>query len=581
MNSRNLIFTAICLFAIACESKTDNAATDNPEAGIADPVIYFNGDIITMEGDAPQYAEAVVEENGKIVFVGTKENAFNAYQGAREMDLEGKTMVPGFVDSHGHFYNTGFVSIVANLLPPPDGPAGNVQDIIDATNEWKESENGKLVIEKFGWIIGHGYDDSQLEEKDHPKASDLDKISTELPVLLIHQSEHLGVMNSKALELSGYTKDTENPDGGVLRRNPDGSPNGVLEEKAMYNVLFPLLGKADEEFAMKCIENAQVQYASNGYTTVQDGRATADQMNIFNKAANQGVFYLDIVSYPDIDVNNFSMDEEYFSPDHSYKNHYKVGGVKLVLDGSPQGKTAWLTQCYHVNPAGQDGCYTGFPIMDDGKANEYIERAFENKWQIIVHTNGDAAIDQYLNAIENARDKYDHPDHRATIIHGQTLRADQIPRVKELGVYCSLFPAHTFYWGDWHRESVLGEPRASYISPCRDVIDAGINLTSHHDAPVIFPKSMRVYDATVNRVTRSGAVLGPDQRISPYEGLKTLTIWGAKQNFEEDTKGSLKEGKMADFVILDKNPLKIDPLQIHQIEIVESIKEGKSVYAKK
>ncbi|MCQ0112596.1 amidohydrolase [Zhouia amylolytica] len=576
--TKPFIILGFLILLISC--KNSEQKKEAPIENESKATVYYNGDIITVEGDTPNYAEALVEENGKIIFVGKKNLADQNYANAKKVDLKGNTLVPAFIDGHGHFYNTGFASIVANLLPPPDGPGGSVQDLVDATNEWKESEDGKFVIEKFGWIIGHGYDDSQLVEKDHPKATDLDKISTELPVLLIHQSEHLGVMNSKALEMSGYTKDTKDPEGGHLRRNSDGSPNGVLEEKAMYAILFPLLGKADAEFAMRCIDKAQEQYAMNGYLTVQDGRTTPEQMNIFSEAAKQGKYYLDIISYPDIDVANFTMDEEYYNKDHSYKNNYRVGGVKLTLDGSPQGKTAWLTQCYHVNPVGKDGCYKGFAIMDDEKAKNYVEKAFQNQWQIICHTNGDAAIDQYLKVIAETEAKYDYPDHRTTIIHGQTLRKDQIPTVKKLGVYCSLFPTHTFYWGDWHKESVLGEPRADYISPCRDVIDAGINLTSHHDAPVIFPNSMRVYDATVNRVTRTGYILGADQRVTPYEGLKTLTIWGAKQNFEENTKGSLKEGKIADLVILDKNPLKIDPMQIHTIQIVESIKDGKSVYKK-
>ncbi|MBO0322273.1 amidohydrolase [Muricauda sp. CAU 1633] len=577
-----IAYLSTFLLLFSCKDSTKKSGSQNAKA---EPyqlrqTLYYGGNIITMEGDQPQYAEAVVQREGKIVFVGSKEEAFNQFkEKADEVDLQGKTMVPAFVDGHGHFYNTGFASIVANLLPPPDGPCGSIQEVVDATNKWKETEDGKFVLNKFGWIIGHGYDDSQLTEKDHPKATDLDKISEDIPVLLIHQSEHLGVMNSKALELSGYTKDAKDPEGGHLRRNPDGSPNGVLEEKAMYNILFPLLGKADEEFAMKCIEKSQEQYAQNGYLTIQDGRTTAAQSKILNKAATKGKFYLDIISYPDIDEQGFTMDEEYYNK-NQYKNHYRVGGVKLTLDGSPQGKTAWLTQCYHVNPVGKDGCYKGFPIMNDEKAKQYVDQAFQNQWQIICHTNGDAAIDQYLMAIADAEEKYGYPDHRTTIIHGQTLRKDQIPMVKELDVYCSLFPTHTFYWGDWHRESVLGEPRADYISPCRDVIDAGINLTSHHDAPVIFPNSMRVYDATVNRVTRTGYVLGPDQRVTPYEGLKTLTIWGAKQNFEENTKGSISEGKLADLVILDKNPLKIDPMDIHNIQVLESIKEGKTVYSK-
>jgi len=180
--------------------------------------------------------------------------------------------------------------------------------------------------------------------------------------------------------------------------------------------------------------------------------------------------------------------------------------------------------------------------------------------------------------VRRAVAKYGKNNIHPVLVHGQTLRADQIPALVELEIFPSLFPMHTFYWGDWHVSSVLGEPRASYISPCRDAIDAGLNLTTHHDAPVTFPNSMRVLDAAVNRVTRSGKILGADQRITAYEALKTFTEWAANQYFEEKSKGTLTEGKLADFVILDKNPLKVDPMNIHDIKIVESIKEGKTVY---
>lgn len=575
-----LITTTICIGSTLLMLSCNNAGGKKQvQSQNATTTLYYNGDIITMEGDSVQYAEAVVQKDGKILFVGSKDEAFKQYKGkSSEVNLHGKTMLPGFVDGHSHFYNVGFSTMVANLLPPPDGGCSSIVAVVDTMNKWKESENGKSILATFGCLLGNGYDDSQLKEKDHPKASDLDKISKDVPVVILHQSGHLGVLNTKALEMAGYTKNTKDPEGGHIRRNPDGTPNGVLEEKALYAVVFPMLGKASEEFSKQSIRKSQETYAENGYTTVQDGRSSPGQMKILNKAAGNNQFYLDIVSYPDIDDGGFSMDSVYYGK--NYKNHYRVGGVKLTLDGSPQGKTAWLTQCYHVNPEGKTGCYKGFPILTDAQVQAYLDKAFENKWQMICHANGDAAIDQYLKAIKNTEAKYGYPDHRTTIIHGQTMRKDQIPEVKKLGVYCSLFPMHTFYWGDWHRESVLGEPRADYISPCRDVIDAGINLTSHHDAPVVFPKSMRVLDATVNRVTRTGYVLGPGQRITPYEGLKAMTIWGAKQYFEEDTKGSIKVGKIADFVILDKNPLQINPLDIHEIQILTTYKEGKPVFEK-
>ncbi len=575
---KHVIYFIVILMIAACShaGKKDTTDTSDSQA-----TIYFGGDILTMESAKPQYAEAVVQQQGKIVFIGSKNDALKAYKGkAREVDLHGRTLLPAFIDGHGHFYNVGFTAMCANLLPPPDGPGQDFQSIIETLNTWKATDGGQYMINKFGWIIGNGYDDSQLAEQDHPKATDLDMVSEELPVIVIHQSGHLGAINTKAMQMLGYTKDTKAVDGGTLRRSKDGTPNGVLEENALYAVLFPLLSKSDEEFALKCISQAQYEYASKGYLTVQDGRTTTEQMAILKAAADNQKFYLDIVSYPDITLGTECMADDYYNPNHQYKNKYRIGGVKLTLDGSPQGKTAWLSKCYHVNPEGRKGCYEGYPIMDDDKATMYVKEAFKNKWQILCHTNGDAAIEQYIRAIKSAEAEYGYPNHRTVLVHGQTLRKDQIPDLVALKIYPSLFPMHTFYWGDWHVESVLGEDRASYISPCRDVVDAGLTITSHHDAPVTFPNSMRVLDATVNRVTRSGKILGPQQRLTAYEALKTHTEWAAIQYFEEDSKGTLTKGKLADFVILNHNPLKIDPMKIHDIIVLESIKEGKTVYKK-
>lgn len=565
---KKLTLIGFVLMTFSCTKKIDSQA----------PTIYFNGDIITMEGKEPKYAEAVVEENGKVAFVGTQKDALKKFGSAKQIDLQGKTMLPAFIDGHGHFYGVGFAAMCANILPPPDGPGKDIEGIVSQLNSWKNTEEGKYIINKFGWIIGNGYDDSQLDGKEHPIATDLDKVSTDIPVLILHQSGHLGVINSKAIEILGYNKQTPNPSGGILRRNKDNSPNGVLEENAMYAVLLPIFAKTDADVAAKCIEKAQYEYARKGYLTVQDGRTTLEQLTIFQAAAENKDFYLDIVAYPDITLGTECMSSKYYNRDYSYNNRFRIGGVKLTLDGSPQGKTAWLSKCYHVNPEGQTGCYKGYPIMDDENATMYVKKAFENKWQLLCHTNGDAAIDQYIRAVKAVEANYGYNDHRTVLIHGQTLRKDQIPKLVNLGILPSLFPMHTFYWGDWHVESVLGEERASYISPCRDVVDAGLTITSHHDAPVTFPNSMRVIDATVNRITRSGKILGPDQRLTVYEALKTHTEWAAIQYFEENSKGTITEGKLADFVILDKNPLKINPMNIYQIEILESVKEGKTVF---
>ena len=578
---KKILLTLLGIVLLMSSCKDNDKSNKETLSSASETTLYFGGDIITMEGEEAQYAEAVVRKGDHIVFVGSLEAAKSQFQNAAPYDLKGSTMLPAFLDGHGHLYLVGITSMFANILPPPDGPGADFNSIIETLNEFKDLEEGKWVLNKFGWIIGNGYDDSQLTEKDHPKASDLDKVSKEYPVIIMHQSGHLASINTKGLELMGWTsKDTPNPKEGKLRRNTDGTPNGVLEENAVFTVLGNVLGNTDDEVNAKAVHLGQLQYAQNGYLTAQEGRTAPSQVNGIIKEANAGNLYIDVVSYPDMRMEGAYdlFKGDYYNHEHTYKNNFRLGGVKLTLDGSPQGKTAWLTQHYHTPPQGENSDYKGFPILDDEAANQSVADAFENRWQLLCHTNGDAAIDQYLNAVEKAQTNYNYDDHRTVIIHGQTIRKDQIERAAKLNVDASLFPMHTFYWGDWHVESVLGHPRADYISPIKDALKAGLNVTSHHDAPVTFPNAMRVLDATVNRVTKSGKILGPDQRLSPFDGLKTLTIWAAYQYFEEDKKGTITTNKYADFVILDKNPIKIDPLEIHNIKIVEAIRRGKSVY---
>ncbi len=579
---KSIIFSFVlgCLVLQCTSKKKENQKTSNSSSTTT---LYHGGDILTMEGEAPMYVEALVTENSKIAFVGTLSEAKSKFKEAKKVNLLGSTLLPAFLDGHGHIYNVGSTSLFATILPPPDGPAADYNSIVATLNKYKETEDGKWTINKFGWIVGSGYDDSQLKEKDHPKATDLNQVSTKYPVLIMHQSGHLGAINSKGLELMGWAdKGVKNPEEGKLRRDKTGKPNGVLEENAFFMVLAKIFEKSDAEVDKKAIQLGQDQYAKNGYLTAQEGRTPPSQVRALMAAAKKGDIYLDIVSYPDMRMDGAYdlLATEYYNHEHTYNNNFRIGGVKLTLDGSPQGKTAWLTQHYHIPPPGEHSDYKGYPIMSDEKANQYVEDAYKNKWQILCHTNGDAAIDQYLKAVELAQKNYNYDDHRTVIIHGQTIRKDQIEKAAGMSVDASLFPMHTFYWGDWHVESVLGHPRADYISPCKDAIMAGMNITSHHDAPVTFPNSMRVLDATVNRVTRSGKILGADQKLSAFDGLRTLTTWAAIQYFEEDTKGTLALGKLADLVILDKNPLKIDPLDIHTISVLESIKEGKTVYKK-
>ena len=558
---------AIFLVATAC--------TPAPPLPTAD-TLYHGGPILTMEGDAPRYAEALLIKDGRILFAGPLAEADKLATAKSRVDLAGKALLPGFIDAHGHLFASGIQKLSANLLPPPDGEGSDVAGLVRLLTEWHAANTA--AVERSGWIQGFGYDDSQLAEKRHPTADELDRVSKDLPVLVIHQSGHLAAMNHKALELAGYDARTPDPVGGVIRRKADGkTPNGVLEEMAMFLPMFKVLGNLDakenEVIALAGIE----AYTRFGFTTGQEGRASKDGTETFRRLAEAGKLAIDVAVYPDVQSESAYMQQVGVSP--TYANHFRVAGVKLSLDGSPQGKTAWLTRPYVVPPPGQPKTYVGYPAIpkaDDRQA--LVDLAFRNNWQLLTHCNGDAAADALIAAVARAEEKFGKADRRPVMIHAQTVREDQLDRMKELGIVPSFFSMHTYYWGDWHRDETLGKERAYHISPTASALGRGMRFTQHHDAPVALPSAIMILHTTVNRSSRSGDVIGPDQRVSPFIALKSITEWAAWQYFEEQTKGTLTAGKLADLVILDKDPTAVAPETIKDIRVLETIKEGRTVY---
>jgi len=542
-------------------------------AAAAEPAdtIYHNGTIITID-DARPAAEAVAVRDGRILAVASEAEVLEtAGQNTRRVDLAGRTMLPGFVDSHGHGYMIGLQASTANLLPPPDGLGSDIPSLQKLLSEW--AEQNPSAVERVGWIAGFGYDDSQLAEQRHPTRQELDAVSSEYPVLIIHQSGHLGVANTKALELAGVTAETKDPEGGVFRREAGSNqPNGVLEEYAFFYLISKLAAQFDDAINEALVIEGTKLAASFGYTTVQEGRAMQESIDSMRRVAEKGGLLVDLVAYPDI------LEVDDIRPSLQYENRFRVGGAKLTIDGSPQGKTAFLTEPYFVVPEGKPEDYRGYGAITGETAVEAVEKAFANGWQILCHANGDAAIDQFITAVRAARQKYPDVANRPVLIHGQTLRFDQVAELDELDIFPSLYPMHTFYWGDWHRESVLGPERADNISPTGWVLDRGMMFGSHHDAPVALPDSMRVLSATVTRRSRTGDILGPMHRVSVETALKAMTIWPAWQHFEESHKGSITPGKLADFVILSDNPLTVPEDRIDDLVVLATIKEDETIY---
>ena len=565
---RIILSIGLMLLLLSCGQQGSN---------VGKAILYHNGDIVTMEGDSAVYVETLVVRDGKILFAGRKDEALKqAGADHTEVDLQGRFMAPGFLDAHGHAYGAGFQKMAANILPPPDGTVTDIESLITTLKQWyadlgKTGKSPKV-------IVGFGYDDSQLKEKRHPVADDLDKVSNTLPVILVHQSGHLQALNHVALAAVGFDASTEDPQGGVIRREKDGkTPNGVLEETAGVMVMFKLFSKFDSSMSANMVKAGVQAYKEFGFTTVQEGAATPSMVEAYKDMARAGDLDVDVAAYPVLLASRELMDKQGTSD--SYSGHFRIAGIKITQDGSPQGKTAYLSHPYKVPPPGQPKTYRGYPGMPrQSQLDSLVDYAFSKNWQVLMHCNGDAAGDMMIQSVRYASTKLGMADRRPVMIHAQTARYDQLDSMKQLGIIPSFFSMHTFYWGDWHRDETLGQERAFRISPAQTAYRKGLIFTEHHDAPVGLPSSIMILHTAVNRTSRTNSVIGEAEKLTPYQALLSLTRYSAYQYFEEKNKGTLTAGKLADLVILDRNPMKVDPKDIIRINVMETIKEGRTVF---
>jgi predicted amidohydrolase YtcJ len=525
--------------------------------------------------DAAMRAEAVAEKGGKIIAVGSSADVMKLKgENTKVIDLGGRALLPGFVDPHGHVVMGGLQALSANMLPPPDGKVLDIATLQETLREWAAAN--KETVESAKLIFGFGYDHSQLKELRAPTKEELDAVSADIPVVIVHQSGHIGAFNSKALEVAGITAESVNPPGGVIIRKPGSQePLGVLEESAWFEALpkiFKNLGPA----SMQAMAKAGAEmWMSFGYTTGQEGRSNKLVDNVLKTMTAVGSIKIDVVTYPDV-----LMDRDYIKANASreYKSRFRVGGAKLTIDGSAQGFTAWRDRPYVAPVGNYPPGYIGYPAVTNEQVIDALDWAYGNDVQILVHSNGEAASDLLIAAANAARTKHSTAGQRPVLIHGQYLREDQVDSLVKLGIFPSLFTMHTFYWGDWHRERTVGPALAENISPTGWFVKRGSRYSAHTDAPVAFPDTMRSLDATVTRRTRSGDILGPSQRVDVITALKGMTIWPAYQHFEEAAKGSIEPGKLADFVILTADPTAVDPDTLDELKIAETIKEGQTVY---
>ena len=531
----------------------------------ADLIISSNK-VILMTGHQKAQPLSIAIQNKKIVWIGSHTEA-KKIQGQR-INYHNQAILPGFIDAHGHASYLAFATQVANIASPPVGEVKTIKDLQENLKKFIKDSN----LQPGEWVMGLGYDDSLLAEQRHPTKDDLDAVSTDHPIYLIHVSAHLGAANSMGLSLANINSESNDPPGGKIRRYENSlEPNGVFEETAAY----PLqqLAMSAYKDPIGSVKKAMDIYARNGITTAQDGASSQETIALMQAADAQGMINLDIISYP---IGQNGLDQNLDSISFgNYTGRLKIGGIKLILDGSPQGKTAYLTEPYYKPPHSESDSYKGYPLIPQSEVSKWVKRYADLNIPIMAHANGDAAADMLIEAVKNADIT---SDHRTIMIHAQTVREDQLDQMKELSIIPSYFSTHTFYWGDWHRDSVFGEDRAKRISPTKSTLNRKIPFTVHNDAPVVPPDMIRLLWSTTNRKTRSGKVLGEEQKISTYSALEAMTINAAFQHFEDDIKGSIEVGKLADLVVLSEDPLSIPVNELLELKIMATYSHGKEIF---
>jgi predicted amidohydrolase YtcJ len=538
-----------------------------------DHEIYINGTVLTMD-DADSTAQAISVREGRIELVGGAEEVLElATDDTHIIDLRGRTLMPGFVDAHGHFPGSGQTVFSVDLNSPPIGAVTHMASLLERLSAFAAQRTD-------GWVVGHGYDDTLLAEKRHPTRDDLDHVSSDRPVAVVHVSGHLAVVNSVALEILGIAASTPDPEGGVIVRDPasaDGRrPNGVLEETAARAVWEHTLdlGLLD---ALRMTTQAAEEYLAVGVTTASAGGMPMAVAKLLSALSALNQFPQRVALFPLFEeVGEQLLAGEQTLADFSGAK-VSVPRVKIIADGSIQGYTGYLSEPYYM-PYKGDVSYRGYPSVVREALFRQVAGLYQRRIQVAIHCNGDASIDDGLDAIQAAMESYPWPAARPLIIHAQMARRDQIDRMAELGVTPSFFSAHTYYWGDRHAAIFMGPERAANMSPARWALEAGVRFSSHLDTPVTPMLPLQGVWSQVERQSTGGVVIGPDQRIERMPALRAVTIDAAWQVFMDSEIGSIEPGKRADLVVLSDNPLTAP--DIRAIKVDRTIIDGATVYVR-
>lgn len=527
-----------------------------------------NGNVITMDDENPR-AQAVFVINGIITKVGTNREVRTLIEDdTEEINLEGKTLIPGFIDCHAHPMSFGQALTRVNCSTPP---INSIKDIIESVRQAAaEKREGE-------WIRGRGYDDFKLIEKRHPNRWDLDEAAPKNPVIITRMCGHVSTVNSYALNLAGITKDTKDPEGGRIDRDPTTEePTGVLRGPAQ-GLVRRLIPRPTIQDMRKAINLASKEFLARGVTSISDaGVGSGQRVKVYVAAIREDGMPLRINMM--MSLNTLQELAKLGLTTGFGDERIRIGAIKIVFDGSTTGRTAAVSESYLDTPEN-----TGILYQTQEELNERVLAAHLAGFQVGVHAIGDRAIVGVLEAYEAALKKLPRDEHRHRIEHCGICNSSIIARIKDLGVVPVPQPIFLYGEGESYRAG-LGEERMKWAYPMKSFIENGIRVPMSSDCPAtsgaeLISPLLGIYVA-VTRKTDAGKELGPVQKIGVHDALKAYTLNSAYACFEEDLKGSIEPGKLADFAVLAEDPLSVQPERIKDISVELTIVGGKVVYKK-
>ncbi|UQS25246.1 amidohydrolase [Amycolatopsis thermalba] len=531
-----------------------------PGTAAADLVV-LGGTVLTLDRGGTR-ASALAASGGRITAIGDdRAIAGLAGPGTTVVDLAGRAVIPGFVESHNHpaFFGMTLAAPVDAGSPPNDSIGDVVERVRQAVREFGPGE----------WIRGFRYDDTLLADDRHPTRADLDPVSPRNPVLLTHVTGHFCVVNSAALRAVGIDARTPDPPGGVIARDERGEPTGLLIETAAFLVNSAMPAQGPDHLA-EALLLADAEYLRHGVTSVHDTGigliGGAGELAAYRRLTRAGRLRTRVHGYlfhtlvPGLDEGE---------PEPPQAGEFPLTGVKIVADGSIQGRTGCLAEGYACDPGEH-----GMMLLEPGELARRIAALDAAGWQVAVHGNGDAAID----AIIDGYARLGAPagtGRRHRIEHCQTVREDQLDRMAAHDVTASFFIKHVYYWGDRHRDVFLGPRRARRISPLASARSRGIHFGLHSDTPVTPVPPLEGIWCAVTRRTSGGELLGPEQAVDVDAALRGYTVDAAYLAGEENDKGSLEVGKLADLAVLSADPTAVDPDRIRSLTVDATVVGGR------